>query len=86
MNNSRIHIIEIEKLKTNNNIDDDEDEEESDSEGLCECEGPKYNVVFTTTQGLKKNIIISEDHLIDTLLKKYLARLGKIYLYFEKNK
>ena len=81
-NDSRIHIIEI---KTNNNIDDNEEEEESDSEGKCECEGPKYNVSFTTIQGLKTNIIISGDHYIDTLLKKYLARLGQINLYFEKS-
>ena len=80
-NDSKIHIIEI---KANNNIDDEE-EEESDSEGKCECEGPKYNVKFTTTQGLGTLIVISVDHYIDTLLKKYLARLGQINLYFEKS-
>ena len=79
-NDSRIHIIEI---KTNNNIDDNE-EEESDSEGKCECGGYKYNVSFITTQGFRTVIVISEDHYIDTLLKKYLARLGQINLYFEK--
>ena len=69
------------RKKINNNIDDEE-EEESDSEGICECEeGQKYNIIFTTTRGRRNILLISGEHHI---LKKYLASLGKLGLYFEK--
>jgi len=30
-------------------------------------------------------MVFSIEHSIDTILKKYLARIGKMYLYFEKS-
>ena len=83
-NGSKIQVIEIKNI---NNIDDDEEEEneESDTEGICECEGPKKNVLFTDTWGRNTNMVFSIEHSIDTMLKKYLARIGKMYLYFEKS-
>ena len=83
-NNSKIQVIEINK---NNNINDneEEDDEESDGEGPCECEGPKKNIIFTNTQGTTHIMFLSKEHSIDTMLKKYLARIGKINLYFGKS-
>ena len=75
------------KKKKINNIDDDEEEEneESDTEGICKCEGPKINVIFKDTRGRERNMVFSIEHSIDTILKKYLALIGKINLYFEKS-
>ena len=83
-NGSKIQVIEEKKI---NNIDDDEEEEneESDTEGICKCEGPKINVLFKDTWGRERNMVFSIEHSIDTILKKYLARIGKMYLYFEKS-
>ena len=68
-NDSKIQVVEINK---NNNIDDEE-EEESDTEGKCECEGPKINAKFHTTQGRLTVVVLSKEHSIDTMLKKYFA-------------
>ena len=80
-NDSKIQVVEINK---NNNIDDEE-EEESDTDGKCECEGPKISARFTTTQGRKTIVVLSIEHSIDIMIKKYLAHFGKINLYFEKS-
>ena len=84
--NSTILIIK------NNSINDlDDAEKESDSEDFCEdfcqcqCEGYKMNITFTTTRGSTKNIVISLEHSIDTLLKKYLFLVGKPEIYMQKS-
>jgi len=69
-NNSHISIIEV---KSNKNSGDSESEDDEQ----CECDGIKQNVMFyATTTGLSINIIISPNHSLLTLLKKYLARIG----------
>ena len=68
-NNSHISIIEV---KSNKNSGDSESEDDEQ----CECEGIKSNVMFRATTGLSINIIISPNHSLLTLLKKYLARIG----------
>ena len=75
---SQISVVET---KSNDNSADDE----CDDDGRCECEGDKYNVFFRYTSGLGINIAISEEHSIATLLKKYLARIGKSKEFAEKN-
>ena len=39
--------------------------------------GPKINVLFTTTIGTKRNIVLSHGTTIDQALKKYLNAVGK---------
>ena len=39
--------------------------------------GPKINVLFTTTIGTKRNIVLSHGTTIDEALKKYLNAVGK---------
>ena len=39
--------------------------------------GPKLNVLFTTTVGTNKNIVLSQSTTIDQALKKYLKTIGK---------
>ena len=68
-NNSHISIIEV---KSNKNSGDSESEDDEQ----CECDGIKQNVMFCATTGLSINIIISPNHSLLTLLKKYLARIG----------
>ena len=65
---SQIYIV-ITKLNNNSG------EEESEDDGQCECEGYKENIIFNNTAGLYINIIISINHSISTLLKKYLAKI-----------
>ena len=66
--NSNIFVVEN---KSNNNSVD----EESDSGGECECDGFKYNVNFHFSGC--KNIVISPEHSISTLLKKFLFKIGR---------
>ena len=68
-NNSHISIIEV---KSNNNSGDSESEDDEQ----CECEGIMKNIIFQNTTGHSINIIISPNHSLLTLLKKYLARIG----------
>ena len=75
---SQISVVET---KSNDNSADDE----CDDDGRCECEGDKCNVFFRDQRGLGINIAISEEHSIATLLKKYLARIGKSEEFAEKN-
>ena len=39
--------------------------------------GPKINVLFTTTIGTKRNLVLSHGTTIDQALKKYLNAVGK---------
>ena len=39
--------------------------------------GPKLNVLFTTTIGTSRNIVLSHSTTIDQALKKYLKTVGK---------
>ena len=75
---SQISVVET---KSNDNSADDE----CDDDGRCECEGDKCNVFFRDTRGLGINIAISEEHSLATLLKQYLARIGKSEEFAEKN-
>ena len=43
--------------------------------------GPKMNVVFTTTIGTKKNIVLSENTPVKKALEKYLKIVGHSELY-----
>ena len=54
-------------------------EEETDSDGECECEsgGMMYNCSFRTTSGQTNMVIINPEHSIETLLRKYLFKIGK---------
>jgi len=72
VDNSQISIIEV---NSNNNFNDNESEDDDE----CECEGDKKNILFRNTSGLTRNIIISTNHSISTLIKKYLARIGMDY-------
>jgi len=53
------------------------DEEECDDESDCECDGQKYNYLFKTIKGKNTNVVISQEHSIGTLLKKYLIKVGQ---------
>ena len=65
-------IIKVVKVKSSVSED-----EESDSDGFCQCEEMKINIRFATTQGTTHNIIISQKHSIEELIKQYLTRVGK---------
>ena len=41
-------------------------------DGIMEQENQKLNVVFETTTGIKKNIVVDYGTTVDNLLKKYL--------------
>ena len=43
--------------------------------------GPKINVIFTTTTGTKRNLVLSESSSIDQAIKKYLQVVGHPELY-----
>ena len=72
VDNSQISIIEV---NSNNNFNDNESEDDDE----CECERDKKNILFKTTSGLIRSIIISTNHSISTLIKKYVARIGMNY-------
>jgi len=46
----------------------------------------KYNVIFTTTMGMKTNIQIDKGTTIDQMLKKYLKRVNRLDLIGKNNK
>ena len=75
---SQISVVET---KSNDNSADDE----CDDDGRCECEGFKYNIYFRDTRGLCINIVISEEHSLATLLKKYMTKIGKSEEFAKKN-
>ena len=43
--------------------------------------GPKLNVLFTTTIGTSRNIVLNHSTTIDDALQKYLKTVGKSNLY-----
>ena len=48
--------------------------------------GPKMNIVFTTTTGTKRNLVLAESCSIDQALKKYLEVVGHPELYNQTEK
>ena len=48
--------------------------------------GPKMNVVFTTTTGTKRNLVLAESCSIDQALRKYLVVVGHSELYNQTEK
>ena len=73
-----------------NNQDDDEDWMQGFKMGVEEVNnpggsddpdlnkpGPKINVLFTTTIGTKRNVILTYGTTIDQALRKYLDQVGK---------
>ena len=48
--------------------------------------GPKMNVVFTTTTGTKRNLVLAESCSIDQALRKYLEVVGHSELYNQTEK
>ena len=48
--------------------------------------GPKMNVVFTTTIGTKRNLVLSENTPVNKALQKYLKTVGHSELYDQSEK
>ena len=78
-NNDNIFVVEIMGVKGAEDPHKNQfpDEEECDDESDCECDGQKYNYLFKTTKGKITNVVISQEHSIGTLLKKYLIKVGQ---------
>jgi len=66
-------------LNSENNSGSNNDPEEN-------APGPKINVLFTTTIGTKRNIVLSHGTTIDQALRKYLNSVGVPELYGQTEK
>ena len=77
--NDNIFVVEIMGVKGAEDPHKNQfpDEEECDDESDCECDGHKHNYIFKTTKGKTTNVVISQEHSIGTLLKKYLIKVGQ---------
>ena len=79
-------------MQMNNQMNDDDDWMQGFKMGVEEVNnvggpdpdlnkpGPKINVLFTTTIGTSRNIVLSYGTTIDQALKKYLDQVGKLDL------
>ena len=79
-------------MQMNNQMNDDDDWMQGFEMGVEEVNnvggsdpdlnkpGPKINVLFTTTIGTSRNIVLSYGTTIDQALKKYLDQVGKLDL------
>ena len=73
-NNSNISII---KIESPNLIHDDDEETDSDEQ--------VYSVKFTTTNGKINIIHANPENTLQTIIKKYLKRIGNYDLIYNKN-
>ena len=70
LNNSKILVIEKERVKCDDEFYYYADKECQDS---CECE-VKYNVIFKDARGKLKGICLGKQHSIEALIMKYLRK------------
>ena len=72
-NNSKILVIEKERVKSDN--DSFYYYTDKECEYDCECEGLRYNVSFKGSTDLTTTINLGKEHSIGALIRKYLRRI-----------